>query len=91
MLATVVPTASTVGLRHENAVGRGDAGAAGVSTGTAVGAISAAFGVGPTTSPQSDERLRDGGFIVGVRAAGDRRNVALEVLTRAGGESFDIR
>lgn len=65
--------------------------AAGSSTGTALGAVSAAFGVGPTASPQTDERLRDGGFIVGVRAAGDRRNVALEVLTRAGGESFDVR
>ena len=38
----------------------------------------------------SDGRLRDGGFIVHVKASGDRRNVALEALSRGGGESFDV-
>lgn len=59
----------------------------GVALGAAAGA---AFGLSLGRSKAADSRLRDGGFIVGVRASGDRRNVALEALTRAGGESFDV-
>lgn len=53
-------------------------------------AAGAALGLTVNASTSADPRLRDGGFILGVRASGDRRNVALEALTRAGGESFDV-
>jgi hypothetical protein len=58
--------------------------------GAAGGTLGAALGAGLSTPKPTDKRLRDGGFILGVRASGDRRNAALEALTRAGGEEFEV-